>query len=71
MTFTEWLKLYRWYLVGLLILLTVLYAKIVPDMVMDWYKDENYSHGFLVPLIAGYFIYIRREELKDAPIITW
>lgn len=71
MTFTEWLKLYRWYLIGLLILLMVLYAKILPDMVMDWYKDENYSHGFLVPLIAGYFIYIRREELKDAPIIPW
>lgn len=69
MTFAESLKAYRWYLIGLLFLLIVLYAKIVPDMVMDWYNDENYSHGFLVPLLACYFIYIRWPELKDSPAI--
>lgn len=71
MTFTESLKVYRWYLIGLLLLLIALYAKIVPDMMMDWYNDENYSHGFLVPLIAGYFLYTRWPELKDAPATSW
>jgi len=69
MTFAESLKAYRWYLIGLLFLLFALYAKIVPDMVMDWYNDENYSHGFLVPLISGYFLYTRWQELKDSPAI--
>jgi exosortase len=40
------------------------YATIIPAMVMDWYHDENYSHGFLVPLISGYFLYARWPELK-------
>jgi exosortase len=65
MSFAEALKSSRWWLLGLLVLLAGLYWKIVPDMVMDWYKDENYSHGFLVPIIAGYFLWLRWPELKD------
>lgn len=71
MTFIESLKVYRWYLVGLLLLLITLYVKIVPEMVQQWYQDENYSHGFLVPLIAGYFLYTRWSDLKDAPATCW
>jgi len=44
----------------------VAYASIVPGMVMDWYHDENYSHGFLVPLISGYFLWEKWPELKTA-----
>ena len=44
----------------------VAYASIVPGMVMDWYHDENYSHGFLVPLISGYFLWEKWPELKRA-----
>jgi exosortase D (VPLPA-CTERM-specific) len=42
-----------------------MYFTIVPDMVKDWYNDENYSHGFLVPFIAGYFLWQRWPDLKD------
>ncbi|MFZ3209103.1 MAG: exosortase A [Geobacteraceae bacterium] len=71
MTFTETGRTYRWYLVCVGLLLLGLYWKIVPGMALDWYHDENYSHGFLVPLIAGYFLYTRWEELKHAPVIPW
>ena len=71
MTFAESLKVYRWYFIGLLLLLIALYARIVPGMVIQWSQDENYSHGFLVPLIAGYFVYIRWAELKDSPATPW
>lgn len=71
MTFADSLKAYRWYFIGLLLLMAALYAKIVPDMVMDWYNDENYSHGFLVPLIAGYFVHTRWPELKSTPVNPW
>jgi len=40
------------------------YATIIPAMVMDWSHDENYSHGFLVPLISGYFLWEKWPQLK-------
>ena len=55
-----------WYLALLLPLLAAVYATVVPGMVGDWNNDPNYSHGFLVPLIAGYFIYQKKEELASA-----
>ncbi len=64
MTFQEALKHYRLQLLASILLLVGIYYLIVPDMVMDWYKDENYSHGFLVPVIAGYFFWQRWPELK-------
>lgn len=36
---------------------------------MQWYTDPNYSHGFIVPVIAGYFLYQRKNVLKKAPVI--
>lgn len=68
MTFADALRSGKWWLLGLLVLLAGLYWKIVPDMVMDWYRDDNYSHGFLVPFIAGYFFWQRWPDLKDRVI---
>ena len=72
MTFSVALKTYRIQLIAMTAFLAVLYAPIVPDMVKDWYNDDNYSHGFMVPLIAGYFLYMKRRELLDAEVApTW
>ena len=64
MTFSEALKHYRIQLLLTVPLLVVMYFRIVPDMVMVWYHDENYSHGFLVPIIAGYFLWQRWPDLQ-------
>ena len=69
MTFSEALHGCRYELALSIILLSVLYGSIVPDMVMDWYRDDNYSHGFLVPLIAGYFLRERWAELKTIKVV--
>lgn len=55
----------------MLSLLAVLYATILKDMVVQWYTDENYSHGFIVPAIAGYFLYCRRNQLLSEEINPW
>lgn len=68
MTFNESLKHYRLQLVPVLFLLAWMYYQIIPDMVNVWYHDENYSHGFLVPIIAGYFIWQRWPDLKELPV---
>jgi exosortase len=63
MTFAESLKSYRFHFLFLLPLFGLMYYNILPSMVDQWYNDPNYSHGFIVPLISGYFLYERREEL--------
>lgn len=69
MTFSESLHRYRFELLLTGILMSVLYGTVVSGMVVDWYRDENYSHGFLVPLIAGYFVYDRWDELKSVRVV--
>jgi exosortase D (VPLPA-CTERM-specific) len=68
MTLIQSLKHYRLHFIAIIPLLIGIYYLIVPGMVMDWYNDENYSHGFLVPLISGYFLWQRWPVLKDQAI---
>jgi exosortase len=35
-------------------------------LVTRWTKDSSYSHGFLVPLVAGLMIYLKRDTIR-----TW
>lgn len=48
----------------LFVLLLCAYYPIIPDLVNVWLEDSNNSHGLLVPLIAGFFAYQKREVLK-------
>lgn len=71
MTFLEALNRFKYQLSCVLLLLVVLYWRVVPPMVQQWYLDENYSHGFIVPFIAGYFLYTRWSELKHARVTPY
>jgi exosortase len=56
----------RSFLPQLVILLSafgVLYANTIAKLVRDWSIDDNYSHGFLIPVIAVYLVWQRRDEL--------
>jgi exosortase len=46
------------------LLIVILYAPTVPMFLYDWTHDDNYSHGFLVPLIVGYIVWTKRRELQ-------
>jgi exosortase len=71
MTLSQSLKINRvWFLLTLLFL-AGLYRSVVPEMVHDWYVDANYSHGFVVPIIAGFFVYDMRRELLGAEVEPW
>lgn len=48
--------------------LALAYHQVVAGMVHDWYTDDNASHGFLIPLISGYIVWTRRQELAAAPV---
>jgi len=44
-------------------LIAACYAPILWNLFKQWSNDEDMGHGFFVPLIAGYIIWQRREEL--------
>ena len=49
-------------------LMAVLYNESVSYLVYIWSIDENYGHGFFVPIISGYLIWEKRHELAVAPL---
>src|SRR5262245_57607055 len=52
-----------WMALGVAGLVGALFARRLAEYFAIWKEDANYSHGFLVPLISGYFAYrIYREQ---------
>ena len=44
-----------------------LYAPVLTALVHQWWTDENYSHGFLIPLISAWLVWGRLERLRQCP----
>jgi hypothetical protein len=75
-TYPDVLGARKWTLpVSLLILssMYLLYAPVMVDLAKTWWARDDYSHGFLVPLISLYLIWHRRELLdRDVlPAFPW
>ena len=49
-------------------LVAALYGAVLTQMVMQWWQDPDYSHGFVVPLFAGYVLYQRRHKWRQVPL---
>ncbi len=45
--------------------LCFLYATVLAKLGYDWWTDENYSHGLLVPFVVGYIIWLEFGKLKN------
>jgi len=43
-------------------LVVILYAPILKQLVMQWWNDPDYGHGFFVPLISGYVLWQQRAR---------
>jgi hypothetical protein len=43
-----------------------LYASVLTKLGLDWWSDENYSHGLLVPFVIGLIVWRERDWLKQA-----
>jgi exosortase len=42
-------------------LILLLYASILNHLVLQWWTDADYGHGFFVPLFSGYILWRERE----------
>jgi exosortase len=43
------------------------YATMLRKLAEQWWMDENYSHGLLIPFIIGYILWAERGRLANAP----
>jgi exosortase D (VPLPA-CTERM-specific) len=54
-------------LAALVTLLGILYYPVLAHLAWQWWDDENYSHGFLIPLVSAYLVWNRRARLRARP----
>jgi len=47
----------------------ILYRQVIVELVRDWLKDDNYSHGFLIVPLALYFAWERRRKLAQTGLL--
>src|SRR6266536_839619 len=50
------------------------YAFVLAKLGHDWWTDENYSHGLLIPFVIGYILWSDRQRLNDRsayPSMFW
>jgi len=45
------------------------YGDLLKSLVLLWWKDDFYSHGFLIPFISLYLVWVKRDLiLQEAPV---
>ena len=54
--------------------LVFVYFTVLLKLGGDWWNDENYSHGLLIPFVIGYILWQERKrfsELQTSPAALW
>ena len=46
----------------------LLYASVIKGLVVQWWTDADYGHGFFVPLFSGYILWHERERWMKAEL---
>jgi exosortase len=46
-------------------LLLLIYLPVIIGLAVEWYNDDNYSHGFLVPLISAFLLFLRHGNFNE------
>ena len=62
---TATLRTNLWKIVALSCALAFAYANVLQKLGNDWWNDENYSHGLLIPVIIGYILWSQRERFAQ------
>jgi exosortase len=52
-----------WRIIALVAALVFSYAAVLTKLGHDWWTDENYSHGLLIPFVIGFIIWTERDRL--------
>ncbi|HXM47487.1 MAG TPA: exosortase [Pyrinomonadaceae bacterium] len=58
-------KLYQ--TLAIAVALVFVYFTVLMKLGSDWWNDENYSHGLLIPFIVGYILWQERASFSKTP----
>ena len=58
---------YLWRVLAISIAIVFAYATVLVKLGNQWWVDENYSHGLLIPFIIGFILWARRDRLASEP----
>jgi exosortase len=47
--------------------LALAYSVVLTKLAGQWWSDENYSHGLLIPVVIGYILWTERARFMAAP----
>jgi exosortase len=64
----EWVRSHRWPLLIVVATIGMLYATNFEKLFSDWSVDENYSHGFFVPIAFFWMLWRQRHELESTKV---
>ncbi|MDP3092228.1 MAG: VPLPA-CTERM-specific exosortase XrtD [Nitrospira sp.] len=57
---------------AVVVLIGIAYAESLAYLVTQWMEDDNFSHGFFVPVITVALIWLRREQVVAAGMVpSW
>ncbi|HEU4711574.1 MAG TPA: exosortase [Pyrinomonadaceae bacterium] len=56
-----------WRALAIISAIAFTYAAVLVKLSSNWWSDENYSHGLLVPFIVGYILWVQRDKLSSEP----
>lgn len=60
-------KRHYWRALAIAFAILFTYAAVLAKLSGDWWTDENYSHGLLVPFIIGYILWLQRDKFAAEP----
>jgi exosortase len=61
-----------WELIILGLLLLGLYSSVLSQLLLQWWRDPNFSHGFFVPLFSAFVVWQERVRLSRlTPKPSW
>src|SRR5882757_1390141 len=65
---------YLWRVLAVSAALALAYATVLRKLGHDWWTDENYSHGLLIPFVIGYILWSDRQRFNNQsryPSMFW
>jgi exosortase len=53
---------------ALIVTAAAVYATTLPGLVMEWWTNDDYSHGLLLPFVVGYLVFEKRKTWSTLPM---